>query len=128
MPKRRTPESGIILLLVLSIVLVVIILSGVVLTIISNQSRLTHHQVSRIKAYYACKGAMNYALDQLRQGNWASDPVNNRYACFNNCSGLGVPAPTYSVNDPDMPNILITIYPVSGNGRIDIKTDYTYTS
>ena len=139
MPKPGSAERGVILLIVLGTVLIVIILSGVMLKTVSNQSRLTHHQVSRIKAYYAIKGIMNYAQDMLRKGTWAPDPVtNNRYACLGDCSGLGVSAPDYPIPaDSDIPyNILVTIYPLnradnaSLNGKVtqlNIKTDYTYT-
>jgi Tfp pilus assembly protein PilX len=126
MPKRKTNKRGVVLFVVLAIILVVAILSSVVLKAVTNQSRLTHHQVSRIQAYYAGKGVMNYALDMLRKGTWALPPSGVRYACHRNCAGMGVPSPTYAIpTDSDIPySILATLY---SNGRIDIKTDYTYS-
>jgi len=58
--------------MVLVIILVVIALAQGVLSIILNQSRLTHHNVSRIGAYYAAMAGVNYALDRLRNNdpNW----------------------------------------------------------
>lgn len=126
-------EKGVVLLIVIATIMVIVILSGAILSIISSQSRLTHHQISRIKAYYAGKGIMNYAQDMLRQGIWVADAASNRYACHRDCSGLGVPSPDYVIpTDGDITyNILVTIYPRNqalGNTvtRLDIKTDYTY--
>lgn len=56
--------------MVLGTLLVVVILANVILSTILSQSRLTHHQISRIQAYYAAMAGMNYALEQLRLGNW----------------------------------------------------------
>jgi Tfp pilus assembly protein PilX len=137
MPERKNPESGVILLVVVSVILVVVILSGVVLTIVNNQSRLTNHQVSRIRAFYAGKGIMNYTLEKLRLGTWAAHATTTRYVCYSNvvggnCSSLGASAPYYDTIpvDSDIPyKALVVIYSQAAypNGRIDIKTDYTYT-
>jgi len=137
MPEDEINKKGVVLLLVVATILVFVVLSGAILATISNQSRLTHHQVSRIKAYYAGKGIMNYAQDMLRRGTalggWAVD-ASYRYACHRNCSAWGVSSPNYVIPvDSDIPyNILVTIYPLNqalGNTvtRLDIKTDYTYT-
>ncbi|MDD2679841.1 MAG: hypothetical protein PHO03_03445 [Candidatus Omnitrophica bacterium] len=143
MLKHNAAEKGVVLLIVLATLLVVIILAGVILNLISNQTRLTTHQVSRIRAYYATKGIMNYTLDMLRQGTWVPHATDKRYACHRDCTGLGVAEPTYTIPiDTDIPyNILVTIYPLNTlyadniaytalNGKVtqlDIKTDYTYT-
>ncbi len=142
--KGNAPEKGVILLIVLGTVLIVVILAGVILGLVTSQSRLTLHQVSRTKVYYAAKGIMNYSLDMLRKGEaaggWAADSTNNRYACHSkvaggNCASLGQSPPYYAtiLTDSDIPyNILVTIYPLDkaiGNTvtQLDIKTDYTYT-
>ena len=54
--------------MVLATLMVVVVLANVVLTIIASQSRLTHHQVSRIQAYYASMAGINYATEMLRLG------------------------------------------------------------
>jgi hypothetical protein len=61
-------DKGVVLLMVLSTIFIVVILASVVLTLITSQSRLTHHQVSRIQAYYAAQAGMNYAIEMLRLG------------------------------------------------------------
>ncbi len=144
MSRRRNTEKGVVLLIVLATLLVVVILSSVILNAITNQSRLTNHQISRIKAYYADRGMMTYALEMLRKGEgaggWAADPTNNRYVCHSkvvggDCSSLGISPPYYATitTDAFIPyDILITIFPLNqalGNTvtRLDIKTDYTYT-
>ena len=63
-------KKGVVLLIVLGTLLVVVILANVILNIILSQSRLTHHQVSRIQAYYAAQAGMNLALENLRVGAW----------------------------------------------------------
>lgn len=70
-------KKGVVLFMVLGTLLVVIILANVVLAIISSQSRLTHHQVSRIQAYYAAQAGMNLALENLRTGTWTFSPTNS---------------------------------------------------
>ena len=127
-------SKGVVLFIVLGLILIVVVLAAVILSIISSQSRLTHHQVSRIKAYYAGKGMMNYASDMLRKGTWVPNASGgaNKYACHRNCIDSGVSS-TYTILpiDDDIPyNIQITIHP-NGSGlgnvttQIDIKTDYT---
>ncbi|MDP2044012.1 MAG: hypothetical protein Q8K15_02445, partial [Candidatus Omnitrophota bacterium] len=125
-------SKGVVLFIVLGLILVVVVLAAVILSIISSQSRLTHHQVSRIKAYYAGKGMMNYASDMLRKGNWVPNASGgaNKYACHRNCIDSGVSA-TYTIPiDNDIPyNIQVTIHPdKTGPGgvtaQLDIKTDY----
>ncbi|MBN2830736.1 MAG: hypothetical protein JXL82_00440, partial [Candidatus Omnitrophica bacterium] len=88
--KRR----GVVLFVVLATILLVIILSGVILRIISSQSRLTHHKVSRIKAYYAGRGMINYAFEMLRTGTWVPNPAGGarKYACHRPPCIDGVPA------------------------------------
>ena len=67
-PRRR----GVVLLIVLATILMVSILAGAIIGIMSSQSRLTIHQVGRIQARYAAMGAINYAYEQLRVGNWVA--------------------------------------------------------
>ena len=67
MPNRD--KRGMILFIVIAIIMVVVILSTVILTIIANHSRLTHHMVSRIQAQYAAKAGVIYALDKLRRND-----------------------------------------------------------
>lgn len=52
--------------MVIGIIMVVGILSTVILRVVSNHARFTHHQVSRIQAQYAAKAGVIYALDKLR--------------------------------------------------------------
>jgi len=70
MNKERIQERGIILFIVLATIFVVILLGNVVLGIISSQSRLTRHKVSRIQSYYAALAGVNFAFDKLRTGDW----------------------------------------------------------
>jgi len=127
-------NKGVILFIVLATVMIVIVLAGVILSIISSQSRLTHHQVSRIKAYYAGKGIMNYALEKLRTGDWVPNPSPgaNKYACHRGC--VDSVTQDYAIPvDADIPyKIQVTIYPKNKAlsdtvTQLDIKTSYTYT-
>ena len=65
-------NRGVVLVIVLGVLLISVILASVVLNIIRSHSRLTHHQLSRIQAYYAGMGAINYALNQLYKGNFVA--------------------------------------------------------
>lgn len=68
MLKDIQAKKGILLFMVLGMILIIVILAVVILSIISSQSRLTHHQVSRIQAFYAAQAGMNYAVEMLRIG------------------------------------------------------------
>lgn len=101
-----------VLFLVLVVLLIVVILANILLGIVSSQSRLTHHQVSRIQAYYASMGGMNYAFDMLRRGDWPTPAPGGYYTktiCRSGCT----------INDGDMPksvhNVTIEIVGRPGN-------------
>ena len=75
MPSRD--KRGAILFIVIGIIMVVVILTTVTLSIVSNHSRLTYHQVSRIQAEYAAKAGLVFALEKLRFGTWTYSPTNS---------------------------------------------------
>lgn len=121
--------------IVLATLMIVIVLANVMLNIMSSQSRLTHHQVSRIQAYYAAQAGMNYALEMLRIGTWIPSSIggSNKYACLNGCVDSGVTANYTIPTDSDIPfSVQVTIYPlqsgINSTTKLDIKTKYTYTT
>ncbi len=63
-------RKGVAIFMVLATILIVVVLANVVLAIISNQSRLTRHEVGRIQAYYAAQAGLVLALERLRNGSW----------------------------------------------------------
>ncbi|MFH0790443.1 MAG: hypothetical protein V2A64_02320 [Candidatus Omnitrophota bacterium] len=83
-------NKGIALLMVLTTLLVAAILGAILMNFMASQARLTHHQVSRIQAYYAAFAGMNYAYERLRTGTWAA---GTNCTCLppTNCCG-GPPA------------------------------------
>lgn len=127
-------KKGVALFIALSTVLIVVVLANIILNIISSQSRLTHHEVSRVRAYYAAQAGMTYAIDQLTRGVWPANSLTNRYFCINGCID-SAPA-DYSLSDTDIPyKVQVQIYPSSGAGtgnpptgtiRLDARVDYTY--
>jgi Tfp pilus assembly protein PilX len=121
----RRGEKAAAFFLVLGVILVVVILAEVVLNIMQRQSRLTHHEVSRIQAYYAAEAGMNYALEMLRTGIWTAGG-SVKYACINGC--VDAVTPDYSITDSDIAyDVQIAINPKSsGLSQLNIKTDYTY--
>lgn len=127
-------KKGVVLFIVIGVVMVVAWLSIITLRIISSQSRLTHHQLSRIRAYYADKAGMNLAFDKLRSGVWTQDLATVKYYCINGkvdpATEVVCTSPIF--NDPLLPNVQIKIYPqsqpgIDGTAKIEIKTDYTDT-
>lgn len=131
-------RKGAILFIVVGIIMVVAVLAAALLRTISNQSRLTHHQVTRIQAQYAAKAGMVLVFDKLRRGDWVQDPVNINYYCINgDVDGVACLETIIDINPitglPYIPyNVQIAIYPqsqpgINGTARIEIKTDYTYT-
>jgi Tfp pilus assembly protein PilX len=118
MLKANTKEKGVVLAIVLSTIFIVIILANILMTIISSQSRLTHHKVSRIQAYYAGQAAMNYAFEQIRTGLWASSGTYT--LCNSGCT----------VNDTDIPfpvSINISVPDANGIRTVSLTSTYTYT-
>jgi len=75
-------KSGIALLMVLAIILLVMALAQGVLSIILNQSRITHHKVSRIQAYYAALAGAKLAFERLRTGVWNANSCSNNVPCL----------------------------------------------
>ena len=117
MSKGLAKQNGVALFMVLGTLLIVVILANIALTIISSQARLTHHQVSRIQAYYAGQAALNIAFEKLRKGEWATDTYT---LCKSGCSvnDTDIPYPvSIQINDPD---------PTTGIRPINITTNYTY--
>lgn len=113
-------KQGIVMFIVLATVLVVILLANILLGLVSSQSRLTHHQVSRIQAYYAAKSGINYAIEQLRLGNWLAG--GSWTLCRTGCD----------INDPAIPGpiqlITITVGEVGGGTRpVSATATYTYS-
>jgi Tfp pilus assembly protein PilX len=121
MLKLKTNRRGVALIMVLGTLLVVLTLANIILNIILSQSRLTHHQVSRIQAYYAGLAGVNYAIDKLRLGNDPEWSVTGNY--------------THNLTDPDFPPYiqLVEIFVdepgsgINGTRRIVVSVDYTYT-
>ncbi|MDD4907743.1 MAG: hypothetical protein PHJ00_01615 [Candidatus Omnitrophica bacterium] len=121
-------HKGVALALVLLVILVVVILCNVALSIMNSQNRLTHHQVSRLRAYYASQGAMNLAFERLRANNTASFSLCPTVAA---CNTPGPPLGGNAVIDADIPfRVDVTVgaagSSIDGIGRqLTITTDYT---
>lgn len=144
-------HKGTALFIVLSTLLVVVILANIALRIAASHSRLTNHQVSRIRAYYAAQAALVYTMEQLRKGTWKAPEATQatKHACLNSCVDTGVSASTdhavgspptdvtYSWNDSDIPyNVQVKIF-AKGTGptgpvdspetsRLEAKVDYSF--
>jgi Tfp pilus assembly protein PilX len=73
---NKRANRGMLLFIVIGIILIVVVLSTALLRVVSNHKRLTHHQVSRIQAFYAAKAGVMYALDKLRRNDDACWPAS----------------------------------------------------
>ena len=130
-------NKGIVLFLVLSVIMLVIVLANIILMIVRSQSRLTHHQISRIRAYYAAQAGRNYALEMLRLGTWTvptaaePNPQTRRI-----CSAAG---PGCNLVNSGLPyDVIVRIYrtgwdppsasapAIAGSAPIEIFVDYRY--
>lgn len=69
MVKTLRCKKGAALFVVLGTLLIITVLANVALTLIANQSRLTHHQLSRIQAYYAGMAGINLAYQMMFRGD-----------------------------------------------------------
>jgi Tfp pilus assembly protein PilX len=69
-------KRAVVLYMVLATILIVALLASILLNLTLSQSRLTHHGVSRIQAYYAAKAGIVYAMEQLRSGGSTNTSYN----------------------------------------------------
>ncbi|MFA6349596.1 MAG: hypothetical protein WCY12_01545 [Candidatus Omnitrophota bacterium] len=126
----RKNQSGVALLFVLSVIMIVVILGNLVLNFVLSQSRLSHHQVSRIRAYYAATAGMNLAYEKFRLGEWDSNPGSITGYCINGQVALSGQACAETVTDTDIPyNVQILVYPQSSSqfsGSRDVKIFVSY--
>lgn len=90
-------NKGIVLVIVLATILVSVLLATAVMHLITNQSRLTHHQLSRIQAYYAGKAAITYAQEKLRIGG---PPAVGGWVAGTNCTAAAPCVAASPVTDP----------------------------
>ncbi len=119
--RRRT---GMALYLVLAVLIVTAIIAGMSLNLVLSQSRLTHHSVSRMQAYYAAKLAMNYAIEMLSQNDTTWSTPGNYTICRLGCTK----------DEPDLPgsinNITVSIGDpgsgLNGTRKLDIVVRYEY--
>lgn len=100
MPQSKINKKGVAMFMVLATILVVVVLANVVLSIISNQSRLTRHEVSRVQAYYAAQAGLIYTMEKIRIGDWPFSGGTDRYYCMElvagdsgQCIDVGSPSP-----------------------------------
>lgn len=144
---RINNKKGIVLFIVLATIFIVILLGNIILSIMSSQSRLTHHQVSRIQAYYSAMAGANYAFDKLRRAddltNWPIPAAAGTYShclCRTLVGNCGVGGPACDMADGTIPNsVQWVLISVAGNGVagcnppgnvpacINATATYTYT-
>lgn len=130
MPDRK--RQGIALFIVLGIIMLVVVLAAVILRVTATQSRLTHHQIERIRAYYADKAGMNLAFYNLNKGNWTPPASGVKCYCINGIVDSTCAACTETVTDATIPyNVQIAVYPqdsgLNNTIKLEVKTSYTYT-
>jgi Tfp pilus assembly protein PilX len=120
--KKVNNKKGITLLMALATVLVVVFLANAILALILSHYRLTHHQVSRIRAYYAAQAGIVLALENLRTGDWDYD----KSYCINCTSGV---PKNRRVTDADIPyEVMIDIGKYDADqARAPISATATYT-
>ena len=129
MPNRN--RKGVLLFIVLGTIIVVCTLGIVILRIVLNQARLTHHEVSRIQSQYAAKAGVIYALDKLRRNDDANWPATGSYMRTMRRTGSSLP----DFNEPNLPTSInkveITVSApgsgISGTRKVSAKAYYTYT-
>jgi len=138
---HKMNKKGAALFLVLAIIFGVILLSGVVLNLITNQSKLTDHQVKRMQAYYAAQAGMNYGFEQLRIADaaspWLTDTTSSRTfrICGSAYAAIASPASLCTgenITEPSFPPIInyvnITVGPlnvVTNERSINATVDYS---
>ncbi len=119
----RFNRKGVVLLLLLGTLLITTSLAGIATYIVVTQSRLSQHQINRIKAYYAALAGINLAMEKLRVGAWGTT-VGVPYTLCNNtgCDAYDYDIPfdgvSITISDPD----------AAGLRTINANVTYTYTT
>jgi Tfp pilus assembly protein PilX len=137
MPENN--NKGVVLFVVLGVIIIVTTLSTVILRLMLSQSRLTHHQVSRIQAQYAAKAGMVFALEKLRTGDWVAGAncTEGSPCTMTFSSGDFVPAVLVSpsngvsiiIRQPQTVNSSLPCYdPPGGSDCVSVTATYTYSS
>jgi len=124
----KRSQSGVVMLVVLGAIMVVIILANIIMTLMSSQSRLTHHQVSRIQAYYAAMGAINYTYEQLRQRVWQAGETHTiPFDLGNDFRPASIVSVTVTIVPSQNTNLIAPCYrPIlDGTACISAFVDYT---
>ena len=65
-------SRGVILFVVLAVIVFAVILGSVVLNIVLSNTSLSRKHFSRVQAYYAAVGGMNYGYERLRRNDDAT--------------------------------------------------------
>lgn len=111
---QKPGNKAVALLTVLMTLLVLVIISNIALNVVASQSRLSHHQVSRIQAEYAAWAGVNLAREMFRSQNasWPFPGPTYRRTICNGC-----PLGPGDINEPSLPrqirNITITVAPAA---------------
>lgn len=124
-------RKGIALFIVVGIIMVVVVLTIVILRITASQGRLTHHQVSRIRAYYTDKAGLNLVFYKLRKGTWSAPATGINYYCINAKIDAAVTC-LDTVIDATIPyNVQVAVYPpntgLNQSTKVEIKSNYIFT-
>ncbi len=135
----RFNKKGVVLLIVLGTLLVVVSLATVVLSMMLSHYRLTHHQTSRIQAYYAALAGVNYGLENIRTGGYTlTTSCATTSCCSSPCTmsfADGDFKPSILVSPAN--GVLITIIPYGSTGCtaspgnttcVSAKATYTYAN
>jgi len=136
-------KKGIAIFMVLATILIVVVLANVILTIISNQSRLTRHEVNRIQAYYSAQAALIYTLEKIRVGvaggGWSDNGAPDYYCSAQVSFGSGVCIDSVAMTNTipydgwltrdGLFHIQVKVYPknaATGTTLVESKVDYSY--
>lgn len=95
MHSRPYSNQGVVLFIVLGIIIFAAILGGVVLNIVLSNTGLSRKHFTRVQAFYAAKGGVNYGYERLIRNddntNWPTPAADASYTnCI--CNGTCTPA------------------------------------
>jgi Tfp pilus assembly protein PilX len=108
MSNSMSGKKGVVLYLVLASILVALVLASTILNLILNQARFSHHEVSRVQAYYAALAGANYAFEGVRSGNppscWLpSSTTTTHYICKTGGTGACATPGSCDLTDDKLP-------------------------
>ncbi|MCM8831103.1 MAG: hypothetical protein NC918_02790 [Candidatus Omnitrophica bacterium] len=70
-------KKSVVLIIVIGVTIILSILALVAIYVMTNESRIAEHKIKRIRAIFAARAGLVYALERLRREGTTQDVIDN---------------------------------------------------